>query len=54
MHYKVKLGLLLVLYFVLTVIVESIIFFSANEDVNSRFVFNGIGFIIFSLIFTMH
>ncbi|HZJ89239.1 MAG TPA: hypothetical protein VFD05_00965 [Bacilli bacterium] len=50
-HYKVKLVVLLVLYFVLAVIVESIIFFSVNEDITSRFVFNGMGFIVFSLIF---
>lgn len=51
MYYKVKLVVLLVLYFVLAVIVESIIFFSANKDITSRFVFNGMGFIILGLIF---
>lgn len=50
-HYKFKFVSLLVLFFVFTVIVEGIIFFSANKDVNSRFVFNGMGLIIFGLIF---
>lgn len=50
-YYKFKFVSLLVLFFVLTAIIESIIFFSANEDSTSRFVFNGMGLIIFGLIF---
>lgn len=50
-YYKFKFGSLLVLFFVLTAIIESIILFGVNKDEMARFVFNGMGLIIFGLIF---